>query len=151
MNRPTHIIVHCSDSPWGDAAIIDQWHRTERGFSGIGYHFVVLNGFRSYAQIKDGERWPQDDGRVERGRKEHEVGAHCLGYNDHSIGICLIGRGDYTERQLEAARELVRRLQAQYAIQDECVLGHCETKQAGGKPCPLLDMPAFRASLHPAV
>jgi hypothetical protein len=37
------IVIHQSDSAFGNAAVIDKWHR-ERGWSGIGYHWVILNG-----------------------------------------------------------------------------------------------------------
>lgn len=149
MNKPTHIIVHCSDSMWGDAKVVDAWHR-ERGFSGIGYHFLVLNGCRSYAQRKNGDPSPTDDGRIETGRAEYEVGAHCIGFNDCSVGVCLIGAGgDFTTHQLEAARDLVNRLRAKYGISVADVLGHCETASgmAERKTCPTLDMKAFRESL----
>ena len=44
------IIVHCSDSSWGDVPVINDWHR-QRGFDApggvpCGYHFVIRNGFR---------------------------------------------------------------------------------------------------------
>ncbi len=39
------IIIHHSASDFGDAKLIDKWHK-ERGWKGIGYHFVVLNGKR---------------------------------------------------------------------------------------------------------
>jgi len=36
------VIIHCSDSSFGNAVLIDKWHR-QRGFDNIGYHFVILN------------------------------------------------------------------------------------------------------------
>ena len=45
--KPSAIIIHCSDSRWGNAWHIDTWHR-DRGFQwpggAIGYHWVVCNG-----------------------------------------------------------------------------------------------------------
>ncbi len=73
---PEKIIIHCSATPEGrdfSAADIDRWHR-DRGFNKIGYHYVI-----------------RLDGRIERGRREDEVGAHCLGENARSLGICYIG------------------------------------------------------------
>lgn len=73
------IIVHCSDSPYmrdDSAADIDAWHR-QRGFRKIGYHYVI-----------------RLDGRIEKGREEWEVGAHCKTQNLHSIGVCYIGGRD---------------------------------------------------------
>ena len=77
------IIIHCSATKEGQditARDIDMMHR-QRGFSEIGYNFVVkLNG------------------DVETGRSLLKDGAHCnnrgfggLSYNKHSIGICYIG------------------------------------------------------------
>ena len=45
MREIKKIIIHCSDSEFGDAALIDKWHK-ERGWTGIGYHYVILNGCR---------------------------------------------------------------------------------------------------------
>lgn len=148
-NRPTHIIVHCSDSTWGDARTIDGWHR-ERGFDGIGYHYCILNGNRTYRQVKDDAPRPEDDGRIEEGRRETDEGAHCLGYNDRSIGVCLVGVGAFTAKQLTVAAELIDKLRRRHGIPIANVLGHCETEHARGKSCPDLDMRAFRATLTDA-
>lgn len=43
MGRIDKIIINCSDSDWGDAEVIDEWHR-ERGWDGIGYHYIICNG-----------------------------------------------------------------------------------------------------------
>ena len=37
------VIIHCSDSDFGTASVIDGWHK-ERGWDGIGYHYVITNG-----------------------------------------------------------------------------------------------------------
>lgn len=71
-----YIIVHCSATPRNrdiGAAEIRAWH-LQRGFRDIGYHFVV-----------------RLDGTVETGRPLHETGAHCLGQNKHSVGVCYVG------------------------------------------------------------
>ena len=73
------IIIHCSATPEGvffDASRIDKWHR-DRGWSGIGYHYVILL-----------------DGTIEYGRDIKKTGAHTLGHNTGSIGICYIGGMD---------------------------------------------------------
>ena len=76
MRKISEIIVHCAATPEGKAftvADIDAWHK-KRGFRCIGYHFVIYL-----------------DGSVHKGRAIEEVGAHCLGHNANSIGICYIG------------------------------------------------------------
>lgn len=76
MRQIDYIIIHCSATKAGrdfHAKDIDKWHR-ERGFDEIGYHKVI-----------------DLDGTVESGRPISKPGAHCKGYNSHSIGICYIG------------------------------------------------------------
>lgn len=107
MRTITLIIIHCSavrPSQTSSAQQIDFWHR-KRGWSGIGYHYVV-----------------QRDGTVERGRPEAKVGAHCLNHNRHSIGVCYEGGLDAqgrpadtrTEAQKCALISLVRELKGRY-------------------------------------
>ena len=76
MREIRKIIVHCSATREGrdiSAATIDEWHKA-RGWSGIGYHFVI--GL---------------DGTIEYGRPVSKIGAHCKGFNKSSIGVCYIG------------------------------------------------------------
>ena len=76
MRKINKIIIHCSATREGEdisAAVIDRWHR-DRGWSGIGYHYVVsLNG------------------NIEYGRPIDKQGAHVKNHNKGSIGICYIG------------------------------------------------------------
>lgn len=76
MRKINKIIIHCSATREGEdisAAVIDRWHR-DRGWSGIGYHYVVsLNG------------------NIEYGRPIDKQGAHVKDHNKGSIGICYIG------------------------------------------------------------
>ena len=122
----TNIIVHCSDSSWGNAAAIDSWHR-ERGFTSIGYHYVILNGM-----LSPYKRHNYFDGHIETGRpldddsdmELDEKGAHAFGYNN-AVGICLIGlSGTFTESQLRALTHLVRRLKGQF--KDVNVMQHSD-------------------------
>ena len=86
--RPWNVIViHHSATRKGSVAGIDSAHR-QRGWDGIGYHFVIGNG--------DGMRL----GAVEptfRWRNQRE-GAHAGGgaqgrpFNQLGIGICLVGQ-----------------------------------------------------------
>jgi len=128
MRKIDKIIVHCSATAAGKdfgASDIDRWHRA-RGFNSIGYHYVV-----------------RLDGRVERGRDESEVGAHCKGQNAHSIGVCYIGglRADgrtpcdtRTAAQRRALRELIAGLRRRYP--GATVHGH---REYAAKACPCFD------------
>jgi N-acetylmuramoyl-L-alanine amidase len=124
MRKPsdiTRIIVHCSDSP-NDRDIgvkeIREWHRS-RGFRDIGYHFVIRR-----------------NGEVEPGRLIKTVGAHCVGFNSDSIGVCLVGKDSFTPAQFNALRALVATLRKDYPIQE--IKGHREYLSAikQGKTCP---------------
>lgn len=123
------IIVHCAATPEGrdvTAAEITRWH-IERGFRTIGYHYVI-----------------RLDGSVEKGRPEDEIGAHCLGENAHSIGVCYVGGIDRdtlkpkdtrTEAQKIALRQLVEELQRRYP--GATVHGHNEFAK---KACPCFNV-----------
>lgn len=128
MRKINEIILHCSATKQGqDFTVkdIDRWHK-DRGFAGIGYHYVVY-----------------PDGSVHKGRDESLVGAHCLGHNAASIGICYIGGLDMegkpkdtrTDAQKEALTKLVRELKAKY--QGATVHGHNEF---ANKACPCFDV-----------
>lgn len=125
MRKITEIIIHCADTPDGKefhAADIDRWHK-ERGWSGIGYHFVICV-----------------DGSVEAGRGLDYIGAHAQGYNAASIGVCLIGKSKFTQAQWSSLALLVGNLQRDYS---GCrVFGHYEVDQHG-KTCPNFDVPAW--------
>lgn len=85
----SEIIVHCSATPEGkDFTVkdIDLWHR-QRGFAGIGYHYVIYR-----------------DGKIHNGRDINTIGAHCVGHNAHSIGICYIGGMDAANKQAADTR-----------------------------------------------
>lgn len=129
MRKIEKIIIHCSATPEGrnvTTADIDRWHR-QRGFNGIGYHYVVYL-----------------DGTVHTGRPIAEVGAHCKGQNAKSIGICYIGgltadssatADTRTTAQKASLRELVKELKAKYG--NLSVHGHCEF---AAKACPCFDV-----------
>ena len=71
------IIVHCSATQEGrhiDVDEIRRWHVEGRGWSDIGYHYVVYL-----------------DGTVVEGRPLKRPGAHVKGMNKNSIGVCYIG------------------------------------------------------------
>ena len=97
------LVIHCSDSRFGNACLIDSWHRT-RGWSGIGYHWVICNG-----KIASGDSYSAlYDGLLESGRTYNRVGAHVKGYNEDSIGVCLICEsGIFTEKQFETLRKVI--------------------------------------------
>jgi len=138
-----HIVIHHSASERGSADIFHREHKA-RGWDGLGYHFVIGNGNGS------------DDGQVEAGYRwtRQERGAHAgnIEFNEHGIGICLVGNfedGRPTAKQLESLRKLVRFLQTKTGISSASIIGHQHVPGKDTK-CPgrHFDLPAFRASLN---
>ncbi len=77
MRSINKIIIHCTATPFGRNVSVDQirdLHVRVNGWRDIGYHFVIYH-----------------DGSVHRGRPLEQVGAHCKGHNNHSIGIAYVG------------------------------------------------------------
>lgn len=127
MRHIDKIIVHCTATPEGrevSVEEIDKWHR-ERGFKGIGYHYVV--GL---------------DGKVSEGRPIEEIGAHCSGYNKNSVGVCYVGGLDKfglpsdtrTLQQAAALRELLASLRERFP--KARIYGH---RDFARKACPCFD------------
>lgn len=123
-----YIMLHCTATPEGRAVTreeIDRYHR-ERGFRGIGYHFII-----------------HPDGRVEEGRALSQMGAHCKGWNYSAIGVAYIGGVDSlgnpkdtrTEAQKEAMINLIEGLKRLFSIKR--VLGHNEVAPTA---CPCYDV-----------
>ena len=128
MRIITEIIIHCSATPEGKdfhASDIDRWHKAQ-GWRKIGYHYVI-----------------DLDGTVEKGREDWEIGAHCLGHNENSIGICYIGgmsrigipKDTRTDAQKYYMRELVEQLRKRYPL--ATIHGHREFAR---KACPCFDV-----------
>lgn len=133
-----YIIIHCSASNWGNQNEIDKWHK-QRGWSECGYHLVINNG-----KIKPNLYIEALNGSIEVGRDINKTGAHTIGYNKNSIGICLIGNNDFTKEQIFNLVDLIVDLMKKYNIPLENVLGHYETPKANGKTCPNIDMHILR-------
>lgn len=136
MREINSIIIHCSDSEFGNAVVIDEWHKA-RGWDGIGYHFIIGNG----------KLCKFTDGNIEIGRPLIKIGAHVKGHNNTSIGICLIGRGkqDFTRKQLVMAKHLCLHLIELFNLSISDVIGHYELDK--NKRCPVMDMNNFRKML----
>jgi N-acetylmuramoyl-L-alanine amidase len=107
MREIKHIVIHCSatiENQFFDASTIDAWHK-KRGWSGIGYHYVVLL-----------------DGSVEKGRPDEKIGAHVKSFNSNSIGVVYIcgldtnknPKDTRTALQKECFLELLKRLKWLY-------------------------------------
>jgi hypothetical protein len=113
-----------------------------------------LNGYPNSRQAEQKLRWSFLDGSVECGRPLDkspyldvtEEGAHVYKFNRESVGVCLIGRpGDFSIRQLYAARTVISALRWEFDIPLQGVVGHYELNSR--KVCPGLNMDHFRQYL----
>lgn len=111
-----YIIIHCSDSLFGNAATITKWH-IQKGWRTIGYHYVILNGKFSDKIINR-----RFDGLIETGRgidedsiiESNEIGSHTSSFNNN-VGICLVGEsGRFTVKQLNALKKEIIELKRQF-------------------------------------
>ena len=143
--NPTKIIIHHSLTQDGQTVswgAIRKYHVEIMNWKNIGYHYgIELVG---------------DTYEIFKGRMDNENGAHCLGYNENSIGICLVGNFDSVEpcnAQVGALQRLCRSLMEIYGIKALDVLGHWETYAMRGVPvgktCPGIrfNMDNFRKML----
>lgn len=131
-----YIVVHHSASPSGSAEAFDYYHRVKRGWDrGLGYHFVIGNGNGTgNGQIEVGHRWVYQIEGAHAGLAE---------YNQHGIGICLVGNFDEdypTHEQLESLIVLVRELQRVCHIPSENVVMHRHIKTTD---CPGRNFPYY--------
>lgn len=129
MREIKYIVIHCADT-YSDMDIgvkeIDRWHK-ERGWKGVGYHYVIRR-----------------NGIIEVGRTETKTGAHVVGYNSNSLGICYAGgksaKGDPEDNRTEAQKisltNLVNDLKIRYP--EAKVVGHHDLFP--GKACPCFDV-----------
>jgi N-acetylmuramoyl-L-alanine amidase len=84
------------------------------------------------------------------GRMENEQGAHCIGQNHTSLGICFGGNFDIEsppEKQWNLGLRLVNSILYRYRLPVEAVYGHCDF---ANKTCPgtMFDMDKFRNDLN---
>lgn len=155
LRKIDKIYVHCSDSAWGSHAAITDWHQ-KRGLTNsageMGYHFIILNGLLSAEAIKLNEYKDDLDGMIVEGRRIEIAGAHVAGDNKSSIGICLIGKHAFTEKQIEALIDLCRELITGHDLDPDDVWGHREYWEMNGglpqKTCPNFKVESIRKILR---
>jgi len=118
MNNPKYIIVHHTGgtdaNPLADTShhtfeIVESWH-LQKGWNGIGYNWFI-----------------EKNGTIKKGRDEKLDGAHTIGYNSQSIGICLAGNFDATlptAEQTASLKKLLTEKMAEYKIPAENIVPH---------------------------
>ena len=108
--RRLHITPKMHDVPWNGQLIAG------RGFSAIGYHWIIT---------KDGKCWA--------GRNCKWQGAHTLGHNHDSLGICLTGNKQFSLAQYRKLFWLLEILKEKHELADSKIYGHYAFSR---KPCP---------------
>ena len=90
------------------------------GWDGIGYHKVITRS-----------------GKVENGRPEYWIGAHVKGKNHISLGVCLIGRDNFTKNQFKSLEHVLKKWKKLYP--NAKIVGHRDTGKTK-KTCPNFDV-----------
>ncbi len=152
MRKINKIIIHVSDSTFGDVEVFKKWHTDKkpygRGWSDVGYHYAVPNGkahkYDEYDSVVDG--------MIQKGRPKEIRGAHARGCNKDSLGIVFTGLSinGITKRQENNGIKFIAGLIKKHSLGIDDVIGHCETwyeKEHGNKTCPNGDMDLFRDKL----
>lgn len=113
------ITIHRTETPDKDPTPgpkrvfnIQAYHQKSRGFSDIGYHYLI-----------------GQDGTVYEGREEHLVGAHTSEHNMNNLGIAVMGTNEFPSAQMSALLDLVGRVADKHGLPDEpfnYLLGHRE-------------------------
>ncbi len=126
-----YLVVHCSDTPNDretTAEEVHRWHSDKppkgNGWDGIGYHAVIKRS-----------------GLVEKGRPEYWQGSHVRGKNHVSLGVCLIGRDEFTDEQFNSLHKLLDEWLEKYP--EANVVSHYEVDNK--KTCPNYDAAALYA------
>ena len=116
------LIIHCSDTPDDNylSAIDIHTMHINFGWNGIGYHKVIRR-----------------DGVIENGRPEYWIGAHTYGMNEISLGVCLIGKKEFTTDQFNSLKQLLINWKETYPNAE--ILGHSDAIITD-KTCPNFDV-----------
>jgi N-acetyl-anhydromuramyl-L-alanine amidase AmpD len=126
------IVIHCSDSDVSthdDISVIRKWHVQERGWKDVGYHYFITKS-----------------GDIQLGRYEDVAGAHAQGFNSHSIGICLSGKKQFSERQFFMAARLISGLMLRYGLTLLDIVPHNQLNT--GKSCPNFDLSKIKKHIQ---
>lgn len=116
------IVIHHTGSPAGDPDSLHKLHQSYGYRNGLGYHFVIGNGNgMGDGLVHVGHRWDEQNPGA------HTAGDNAAFFNEHCIGICLVGNGDrrpFTELQIARLMSLIQRLQQRFNIPAEAVFLH---------------------------
>ncbi len=119
-NDIKYLVVHCSDTDTTDTAIDIHKLHLEFGWEGIGYHKII-----------------EKNGKIVNGRPEFWKGAHVYKFNDKSLGVCLIGKSNFTRKQYISLKQVLIDWKKKYPY--AVILGHKDFSYTK-KTCPNFDV-----------
>ena len=117
-----YLVVHCSDTDNNYNIGAKEIHNLHLsfGWDGIGYHSIIKrNGF------------------IEKGRPEYWIGAHVFGNNENSLGVCLIGKNNFSKEQYQSLFNVLKEWKNKYP--NAKILGHRDFPNTK-KTCPNFDV-----------
>ena len=116
------LVVHCSDTDDNQKLTAVDLHKMHLnfGWDGIGYHKIINRS-----------------GKIEKGRPEYWIGAHVKGKNKISLGVCLIGRNNFTTKQFLSLEKILRKWKSLHP--EAKIVGHRDTGNTD-KTCPNFDV-----------
>ena len=119
--RPTCLIIHhtATNRDTTTFEAVNNYHKRLWNWkSKLGYYI----GYQYFITA---------DGELYQGRAENEAGAHCVGWNNNSIGVCLTGNFEIeqpTVAQLETLKDLLDCLRDRWRIDLKNIFGHKEKR-----------------------
>lgn len=134
----SYIVIHCAATPPKmdvDISTIAEWHK-ERGFKTVGYHYFIKR-----------------DGTRQTGRPIHDIGAHVVGFNHCSVGVCMAGgvaadaktpENNFTKQQWAALAVTLRELHEEFPL--AVIVGHRDLDP--GKACPSFSVAEYIDTLE---
>lgn len=118
-----YIVLHHSATNKGNAAIYHRLHLERKWDFGLGYHFIVGNGHKlGDGMVETSYRWNHQRHGAHAGKRK---------YNQHGIGICLVGNFNNTHlspKQSTTLVYLIKKLSQHYNIPRENIITHRDIK-----------------------
>jgi hypothetical protein len=113
IGKIKYLVIHHSASDRNETTVdeIKQWH-LNKGYYDIGYHKIIdVNGL------------------IHQGRPDDVMGAHCLGSNHFSLGICLIGNFEEdhlleSDKQYKTLIQTLATLCKRYGLTEQAIVPH---------------------------
>lgn len=113
LNEVNYLVVHHTATTYDMP--LEELHNMHQNdplfkYAGIGYHYYI-----------------RKNGEIFKGRDEKFAGAHVIGKNFESLGICLSGNFEIEEptaKQINSLSEILRFLKSKYKNAE--IVGHCD-------------------------